>query len=246
MGLESFSSGTAAARLMLALWLSPTGFGSFSNSGTAASPGNCADSPDSVLKDMIGSTCAELKLMGKCGSSDALVASLMAKHCAASCTDCIPSRMTYTGDTDGIMCKETDDLPGGAVPATFGLGDDLSYASGFAAGEGVSGDYRLNWAKCCATAAMQVDTGAFSSSSNSNYRVSETAIACMEHSSDTGTGGDCLTYELSNGMTGTSHMDSSRVYPQACCSNAVRDGYPDGGYDPMCVFDYCLKKLSPY
>ena len=89
---------------MLPLWLSPTGFGSFSNSGTAAaSPGNCADSPDSVLKDMIGSTCAELKLMGKCDSSDELVASLMAKHCSASCTDCIPSRMTYGGGKN-LMC----------------------------------------------------------------------------------------------------------------------------------------------
>ena len=91
---------------MLPLWLSPIqGFGSFSNSGMApaATPGNCADSPDSVLKDMIGSTCAELKLMGKCDSSDELVASLMAKHCSASCTDCIPSRMTYGGGKN-LMC----------------------------------------------------------------------------------------------------------------------------------------------
>ena len=54
----------------------------------------------------------------------------------------------------------------------------------------------------------------------------------MEHSSDTGTGGDCSTY--------------SGFAAQSCCSHAVRDGYPDGGYDPMCVFDYCLNKLSPH
>ena len=28
--------------------------------------------------------------------------------------------------------------------------------------------------------------------------------------------------------------------PTTCCS-----GYPSGDFDPMCVFDYCLKKLSP-
>ena len=229
---------------MLPLFLSAsTGFSSFSNSGTAAA---CADSPDIVMKDMIGLTCAELKLMGKCDSSDELVASLMAKHCSASCTDCIPSRMTYSGGTNGgtMMCKEIEDgcddppiqcpvLEELAPAADFGLGDETSsYDSGFAAGEGVSGGYRLNWAKCCALAATQVDTGAFSSSSNSNVRHLETAIACMEHSSDTGTGGDCSTY--------------SGFAAQSCCSHAVRDGYPDGGYDPMCVFDYCLNKLSPH
>ncbi len=86
---------------MLPLFLSAsTGFSSFSNSGTAAA---CADSPDIVMKDMIGLTCDELKNLGKCDSSDELVASLMAKHCSASCTDCIPSRMTYGGGKN-LMC----------------------------------------------------------------------------------------------------------------------------------------------
>ena len=89
---------------MLPLFLSAsTGFSSFSNSG--GSPAKCTDSPDIVMKDMIGLTCAELKLMGKCDSSDELVASLMAKHCAASCTDCIPSRMTYSGEVTTCKAK---------------------------------------------------------------------------------------------------------------------------------------------
>ena len=96
---------------MLPLWLSPSlGVGSFNSGTAAANPTKCADSPDSVMKDMIGSTCDEHKVMGKCDSSDELVASLMAKHCAMSCTDCIPSRMTYAGGTNGgtMMCKEIE------------------------------------------------------------------------------------------------------------------------------------------
>ena len=107
---------------MLPLWLSPSlGFGSYNSGTAAASPGNCADSPDSVLKDMIGSTCAELKLMGKCDSSDELVASLMLKHCAATCTECIEPRMTYSSgsDTDCSKCEpQCGDIvrAGGEVP----------------------------------------------------------------------------------------------------------------------------------
>ena len=94
---------------MLPLFLSAsTGFSSFSNSGTAAA---CADSPDIVMKDMIGLTCDELKNLGKCDSSDELVASLMAKHCSASCTDCIPSRMTYSGGTNGTVSYTHLTLP---------------------------------------------------------------------------------------------------------------------------------------
>jgi hypothetical protein len=276
-------------------WLTPNcfGFGSFSNSGTApaANPINCADSPDSVLKDMIGSTCAELKHMGKCDSSDELVASLMAKHCAASCTDCIPSRMTYTGGANGgtMMCKEIEDGCDGppiqcpvleelAPAADFGLGDEcepaaectvdaatdandytpnsvvasdytansvvasdytansdvmadvdsVSYASGFAAGEGVTGDNRLAWAECCVRAAYMINWSSSGPSEDYDADLLATNLACVEHSSNTGS---CVDYENA-GQIGI-------WTPHECCGSDTRD------WDPMCVFDYCLNKLSP-
>jgi hypothetical protein len=206
---------------MLPLWLSPSlGFGSFANSGTggtaAVSPGDCADSPDS---------------------------------------DCIPSRMTYGGlfgrrrmpsDCTANTVIASDYTPNSVVASDYTANSDvvadvdsLSYASGFAAGEGVTGTHRLNWAKCCADAGymmsmsndvMPMDFFSQSSSGDSDAaRVHATIKACMEHSSDTGSGGDC-----------EHPADTWSNAPNRCCSN-----YPTGNYDPMCNFDYCLKKLSP-
>ena len=141
---------------MLPLWLSPSlGFGSFNSATAAANPVNCADSPDSVMKDMIGSTCAELKTLGKC---------------------------------DGYQIVASRNL-------------DISRF--------------------------------FSSSQQANVRQHDTTYECFQHSSDTGSGGDC-----SAGTTGNRWALAS---PQRCCSH-----YPGGDFDPMCVFDYCLKKLSPF
>ena len=96
----------------------------------------------------------------------------------------------------------------------------------FAAGEGVTADYRQNWAECCAKLPYTT-TIRVSSSTNTNIAKLATTVACLQHSSDTGSGGDCSTY---GGMS-----------PQQCCSKT------DGEYDdPMCVFDYCLNKLSPH
>ena len=85
------------------------GFGSVSNGGTteAGIVGNCVDSPNRVMTELIGLTCADLKAMGKCDSSDELVASLMLKHCAASCTECIAPRMTYSSGSEMLPsdCK---------------------------------------------------------------------------------------------------------------------------------------------
>ena len=94
------------------------GFGSVSNGGTteAGIVGNCVDSPNRVMTDLIGLTCADLKAMGKCDSSDELVASLMLKHCAATCTECIEPRMTYSSGSD-YSCTKCDPQCGDIVRA---------------------------------------------------------------------------------------------------------------------------------